>query len=700
MITKEQTISLIDSLDAEYFTARQLYGALQTKSTAERIVVKETLDWLAWQGTLLYDKRNNRYRKLREDEVGTATFQANARGFGFLLRDDGGEDLFVAPSKTNGAFNRDKVLYRILHGVKGEAEILRVLERGMTNVVGTYDKSHGARFVLPDEQRFVSDVFIPPKKDMGAKNGQKVVVHITRFPDDNRNSPEGEIVEILGFPNERNVDMMSVAASFGLTDVFPQNVARCAQAAPQSVSARDLAGRRDLRKECIFTIDGEDAKDLDDAVSIKQNSDGTYTIGVHIADVSHYVPAGGDVDEEAFNRGTSVYFPEKVFPMLPRELSNGICSLFEGVDRLTLSCVMTIDGRGNVKDSDIFPSVINSCHRMTYRAVQAILDGDKEVSERYSDIADSLREMERLARILRDARNRRGNIEFESREVSFVHNDLGEVVDVVLADDSFSHQLIEEFMIVANECVAEYAEHLELPFVYRVHEQPDESKLRVLFALMKGLGIPVKRPRGIYNSVLQAALVKAEQTPYFNLVNDVMLRTMQKARYSEVNKGHFGLASERYCHFTSPIRRYADLTVHRVLKTVLAGKLTDKALVYYTERCADAARQASAREKIADEAERKANDVKKCAYASRLIGEQFDAHISGVTERGIYAELDNTVEGFVSIEQLGAHLEYNPERFCLYNGSVRYSLGDKVTVQILSVNRQACRIDFRLVEKR
>ena len=696
MNLREKIYALIQDINGEWFTAKQLYGALQTRSTAERRAIVEALNELEKDCKLFFDSRNKRYRKVTDSDFGTAEFQANPRGFGFLIRDEG-DDLFVAASKTHGAFHRDKVMYRKLNGTKDEAEVVKILQRGMTYVVGTYDKSKNARFVLPDEQRFISDVYVLPKKDMGAKNGQKVVVHITHFPDDNRNCPEGEITEVLGYPDEKNVDMLSVAASFNLSQSFSDKAERVAASLPQTVAESDIVGRRDLRDQRIFTVDGEDAKDLDDAISISYNADGNYVLGVHIADVSSYVPLGGDIDREAFDRGTSVYLPQTVFPMLPRALSNGICSLYEGVDRLTLTCSMTIDRSGRVVDYEIFPSVIRSCHRMTYTAVQAILDGDPQTTERYADVKQDLLLMEKLARILWDKRNRRGNIEFDSREVEFVQNDDGEVVDIVLADNSFSHQLIEEFMLVANETVAQFAAGLDCPFVYRVHAKPDDEKLNVLFALMRGLGLNVKRTRQIHNSALQSALIQASQTPYFNLVNDVMLRTMQKAKYSEVNSGHFGLASDCYCHFTSPIRRYADLTVHRVLKTVLNGKLTDKAVAAYEQICSDAARQASVREKIADEAERKADDVKKCAYASRLIGEQFSALVSGVTERGIYAELSNTVEGFISAEQLGTSLIYNAERFCLYNDAVRYSLGDAITVRIASVNKQACKIDFDVV---
>lgn len=695
MNIKEKIYNIIERTEGRYFTAKQLYGILQTKSTAERRAVADALHELANEFRIVYDERNNRYRMTAEGEFGEAEFLANQRGFGFLVREGEEQDLFVPAPKTHGAFHRDRVVYRRLIGTRDEAEIVRIVERGTTHVVGTYQKSGGSRFVVPDDARFISDVYISPKRDMGARNGQKVSARVTRFPEDNRNCPEGEIVEILGYPDDKNVDMLSVAAAYGLSQTFPDRVQRFANATPQTVAASDLAGRRDLRNARIFTVDGEDAKDLDDAVSVDRTSNG-YVLGVHIADVSHYVPVGGDIDKEAFHRGTSVYLPETVFPMLPRELSNGICSLYEGVDRLTLSCQMTLDKQGRVVDSEIFPSVIRSRHRMTYTAVQGILDGDKELTERYADVAEDIAVMGELAKVLQAKRDRRGNIEFATKEVVFVHNDRGEVVDIRLADDSFSHALIEEFMIVANETVAEYAEACGLPFVYRVHAKPDRAKLDVLFALLHGLGINVPRPQEIRNSVLQHALVKAEQTPYFNLVNDVMLRTMQKAKYSDANSGHFGLASRCYCHFTSPIRRYPDLTVHRVLKTALAGKMTDKALAAYAEMCAESAAQSSRCEKLADEAERKADDVKRCAYAERIVGQEFEAIISGVTERGIYAELPNTVEGFVSAEQLG-FLQYDPDRFCLFNDATRYSLGDKVTIRVVSVNKQACKIDFDLV---
>ena len=693
----EKVYKTIQSLSTEYFTAKQLRGVFGTSSTLERQALAEALDQLEQQRKIVFDLTNRRYRLPKQGEFGEAVFQGNARGFGFLLMEDG-NDLFVPASKTHGAFHRDVVLFRRVPNTKDEAEVVSIISRGTTELVGTYDTTNNTRFVLPDDKKFVSDVYVSPQKHLGAKHGQKVVVKITHFPSDNRNSPEGEIVQVLGFPDEKNVDMLSVAHSFGLSREFPQNVEARVSKIPQTVDEKSLVGRRDLRNQCIFTIDGDDAKDLDDAVSISTDGVGNFVLGVHIADVSHYVKPGDDVDKEAFNRGTSVYFPETVFPMLPTALSNGICSLFQGVDRLTLSCQMTVNARGKVVDYEIFPSVINSCRRMTYANVQRIFDGDKGALAEFSDVVAPLMQMKQLAEILQNKRSKRGNIDFVSKEVYFVHDNDGNVVDVLPYPHSFANQLIEEFMILANETVAEFAQVCDYPFVYRIHEKPDEQKLAVLYSLMAGVGISVKHSQEVHSSVLQDALAKAEGTPYFNLINDVMLRTMQKAKYSTFNSRHFGLASNCYCHFTSPIRRYADLTVHRIIKTAVTGKMTDKALCAYEQIASDSAQQSSARERIAIEAERKADDVKKCKYAQRIVGQSFWAIVSGVTEHGLFAQLPNTVEGFVSVERLGGYFVFNKEKFCLASDHARYSLGDKIAITVLSANVETTKIDFDLAK--
>lgn len=676
-------------------SAAQVCAAVGTRSTAERKAVKEALKGMEKQCLVFYDSRSRRYRMAAEGDYGQAVFDGNRRGFGFLEMEEG-EDLFVPPSKTNGAFHKDLVAYKRIAGTKDEAEVVKILKRGTWQIVGVYDEKEKVGFVIPDEDKFSQDVFIGEGKNLGARNGQKVVAKITSFPEDNRNNPEGEIVQVLGYPDEKNVDLLSVAYAYGLDRNFPAACQAEAEKMPDAVSPDECKGRRDLRSKKVFTIDGEDAKDLDDAVSIDTDSEGNFVLGVHIADVSHYVKRGGEIDNEAFTRGTSVYFPEMVFPMLPTRLSNGICSLFEGVDRLTLTCEMTVNTQGKVVRSDVYPSVIRSRHRLTYTAVQALFDGDVQTAAKYADIADDLFVMKKLAEILQEKRKARGNIDFQTKEVYFLRDEKGDVTGVQPVQRCFSHKLIEEFMILANESVAEYAFSCEYPFIYRIHEKPDPEKLAVLTALMKGVGINVKNTKEVHSSVLRDALEQAEKTPYFNLINDVMLRTMQKARYSPVNSGHFGLSSRCYCHFTSPIRRYPDLAVHRILKDAVKGNFS--AFGRYSDEVKDISVQSSRREKIAAEAERTADDVEKCRYAQKLIGQSFDAVISGVTERGIFCEMSNTVEGFVSVEKLGGQFAYNEKLFCLSNGSVRYCLGDCVRITVESVNLGALKIDFCLQE--
>ncbi len=694
MNLSQKILQLVKDANLQNFSAKQVCTLIGTQSHAERQIIKQVLEQMQSEAIIFFDEQSKRYCVVEEPHFGKAIFQGNKRGFGFLLVESG--DLFVPAPKTFGAFHGDTVLYKRVPNTEDEAVVVKILQRGKNLLVGTYQKQGHLRFVLPDDQHFSTDIFVQPKRDLNAQNGQKVVVKINSYPKDNRNCPEGEIVQILGYPNQSNVDLLSVAITYGVSQDFPEKTLARAQKLPQIVEPKDLAGRVDLRDQKIFTIDGDDAKDLDDAVSVAKNDDGTFTLGVHIADVSHYVKAGDDIDKEAFARGTSVYFPDVVFPMLPKSLSNGICSLYEGVDRLTLTCQMVVNQKGNVTNYQIFPSVINSCHRMTYNNVQAIFEGDQALREQYCDIVECLDNMQALAQILQNKRLKRGNIDFATKEVSFVRDQKGNVLDILPYERKFAHQVIEEFMILANETVAEYVQDCTYPFVYRIHEKPDEQKLAVLMDLMKGVGIKVKHSQQIHNSVLQDALLQAKQTPYFALVNDVMLRTMQKAKYSTENVGHFGLASRCYCHFTSPIRRYPDLIVHRIVKTAVAGKMTEKAIGAYQIMATDCATHSSKMERNADEAERKADDVLKCKYASAHLGESYFAIISGVTERGIYAQLPNTVEGFVSVDKLGSYFNYNPQKFCLVNGSTKYSLGDTIKITIQSVNKSAFKIDFDL----
>lgn len=693
MNLNSRLLQLFKESKATFLSRKQIFQLADAHTRFEKGAVGEALDVMVKEGLLYFDKRNARYRLSRQEDFVTGIIDGNARGFAFLVPDGSeGKDMFIAPHRLNGALHRDRVLARPIPDTADEAEVVKVISRGMKQLVGTYTVSNGARFVIADDKKFFKDVFIPPRKSLNARNGDKVVAEITVYPHDGRLNPEGEVTKVLGVGGV-NSDMVSVALSFGISDQYSEETERHCRKVKQPVSGQMYEDREDFRNCNVFTIDGEDAKDLDDAVSVRVLADGKVELGVHIADVSHYVGPEDPVDKEAFQRGTSVYFPDRVFAMLPKTLSNGVCSLQEGEDRLTLSCVMVFK-EDEIVDFRLTPSVINSKHRMTYNKVQAILDGDEESYAGYSDIAEDIKIMARLAQKLIDRRNVAGNIDFDSNEVGFEIVD-DDVTAVVPKKRLFAHRIIEQFMISANETVAQFVFNCGYPMVYRIHEKPDGEKLAVLIQLLKALGINIQETQNIHASSLQKALEQARQTPYGNMISDVMLRTMQKARYSVVNAGHFGLSSRCYCHFTSPIRRYPDLVVHRVVKSILCNKMTDKAVSAYeemTERCAV---QSSIREKVAMEAERKADDMLKCRYCLRLVGQCFDGRISGVTENGLFVELPDTVEGFIERNDLVEDdLTFDGSSYSLYNDNVRYRLGDEIRIKVLSVNMSACKIYF------
>lgn len=693
MNLNSRLLQLFKESKATFLSRKQIFQLADAHTRFEKDAVGEALDVMVKEGLLYFDKRNARYRLSRQEDFVTGIIDGNARGFAFLVPDGSeGKDMFIAPHRLNGALHRDRVLARPIPDTADEAEVVKVISRGMKQLVGTYTVSNGARFVIADDKKFFKDVFISPRKSLNARNGDKVVAEITVYPHDGRLNPEGEVTKVLGVGGV-NSDMVSVALSFGISDQHSEETERHCRKVKQPVSGQMYEDREDFRNCNVFTIDGEDAKDLDDAVSVRVLADGKVELGVHIADVSHYVRPEDPVDKEAFQRGTSVYFPDRVFAMLPKTLSNGVCSLQEGEDRLTLSCVMVFK-EDEIVDFRLTPSVINSKHRMTYNKVQAILDGDEESYAGYSDIAEDIKIMARLAQKLIDRRNVAGNIDFDSNEVGFEIGD-DDVTAVVPKKRLFAHRIIEQFMISANETVAQFVFNCDYPMVYRIHEKPDGEKLAVLIQLLKALGISIQETQNIHASSLQKALEQARQTPYGNMISDVMLRTMQKARYSVVNAGHFGLSSRCYCHFTSPIRRYPDLVVHRVVKSILCNKMTDKAVSAYeemTERCAV---QSSIREKVAMEAERKADDMLKCRYCLRLVGQCFDGRISGVTENGLFVELPDTVEGFIERNDLVEDdLTFDGSSYSLYNDNVRYRLGDEIRIKVLSVNMSACKIYF------
>lgn len=622
--------------------------------------------------------------------------QGNERGYAFLIPTDGGEDYFIPHSDLKGAMHGDTVLCETTFGSgsRTTARVLKILERGITELVGTYFTCKSGGFVSPDDRKYYNDIFIPFGKGVRAKSGDKVVCKILYYP--KKMNPEGIITKILGRQFDKKAELKSILYTYKLPERFNKTVIDELNKFDGDLTAKDYKGREDFRKLITFTIDGEDAKDFDDAVSIKKLRGGKYLLGVHIADVSHYVVGGGAIDKEAYERATSVYFPEQVIPMLPEKLCNDLCSLRAGVDRLTLSCVMTVDKNGKVCDYKITPSVINSSARMTYNQVQKIIDGDKATIKKHKNIVPSITLMNELADILIKRRDEEGSIDLDVKE-SAIYVDKKGNISVEPAPRDKAHRIIEEFMILANVTVAEYMFYLEQPFIYRVHESPSEEKLRVFYDFLKGLGINAKRKRdGVFSKDFQTVLKKAEDTPQYTLINRVMLRSMQKAKYSPVNVGHFGLSKEHYCHFTSPIRRYPDLVIHRIIKDFLSGKGELERI--YGEFVFDASKQSSEREKNASEAERTVDDYYKLLYISDFIGEEFNGIVSGVTGFGVFVELESGVEGLVKIETIkGKRFTYDEKTFTLSDGKKSYKLGQGVRIKVAGVNYGDRRAEFVFV---
>ena len=626
--------------------------------------------------------------------------QGNERGYAFLLPTDKGlEDYFIPHADLKGAMHGDLVLAEATdgEGARTTARVLKVIERGITELVGTYFTCKSGGFVVPDERKYYNDVFIPFGKGVRAKAGDKVVCKILSYP--KKQNPEGIISKILGRQFDKNAELKSILFSYKLPEKFPKEVIAESENLSDKISAEDLKDRKDYRNLLTFTIDGEDAKDFDDAVSVERLSGGKYKLGVHIADVSHYVRPSSAIDKQAYERATSVYFPEKVIPMLPERLCNDLCSLKEGVDRLTLSVMMTVNKDGKVTDYEISPAVINSSARLTYNKVQAIIDGEEKVIKKYKNLYDSIMVMNELADILIEKRDRDGSIDLDVKESAISVDVNGEIL-VTLAPRDKSHRIIEEFMILANVTVAEYMFYLEKPFIYRVHEDPSEERLENFYAFLSGLGVSARRSReGVHPKDFQTILKKAENSRLFTVINRVMLRSMQKAKYSPVDVGHFGLSAKHYCHFTSPIRRYPDLVIHRIIKDFLSGKVDVEER--YGNFVFDAAAQSSEREKNATEAERAVDDYYKLLYISNYEGEEFEGVISGVTGFGLFVELGNGVEGIVKLETLRGRRRWtcDQKNYTLSDGKTTYKLGEGVKISVAGVNLAERRAEFILIDK-
>ena len=690
MKLKEKILSKIKNGSLTFKNAKAMCDGLGVKYS-DRDKVKKLLGELEDEGEIIKDAQGG-YATPAQLGAFRGTVQGNERGFAFIIPDekdvhDG--DYFVPRRALNGAMNRDKVLAVHKRGTEDEAYVVKIIERGQKRIVGTFEKDKRAGYVIPDDKRFDSDVYVPLSLCLNAKPGDKVVAEITSYP---KNAMVGgKIVEILGESGDFYTEELSIIRSYGLIEEFPAEVEKAAEEVARQPIV--LGQRRDLRSLLTITIDGEDTRDIDDAVSLEHNGE-HYILGVHIADVSHYVKLNSKLDREAYARGTSVCFPDMVLPMLPKALSNGACSLNEGDDRYAMSCFMTFDKSGKKLGYDICQSLINSNHRMTYTEVTAILDGDAAVAEKYADVAPMLKEMEKLCLKLEGRRKAAGSINLDVKEAHIYVNEEGKIV-IPDYERSVSHRIIEQFMVSANESVADYAFRRKAPFLYRVHEQPSPEKASTFFSFLRDLGVsPVGNVHDLQPSDFQKILKEVEDKPFSSVVNRVMLRSMQKARYCEDNLGHFGLASQCYCHFTSPIRRYPDLFVHRVLKKLLAGDDAG-AKKAYGPIAREAGIDTSECERRADMAERDVDDLYKVVYMQDKIGEEFDAVISGVTNFAVFAELPNTIEGIMRIETLPQDsYAFIEEKFLLKGIRHSFKIGDPIRIKVAGCDYGNMRVEF------
>ena len=639
----------------------------------------------------------------------TGKFCANEKGFGFISIDEEKEDIFVPSKSVNGALDGDTVqfiVYKQKEGdKKAEARIVKIVKREKETVVGTFQKSKNFGFVVPDDKSFNTDIFIPKKKCREAKNDDKVLVYITKYPSKGKNA-EGEIMEILGNMNEAGVDLLSVVKEFGLNNEFPTEVLNYVETIPQKIEEKDIKNRRDFRKDRVFTIDGEDAKDLDDAIHVEKLENGNYKLDVHIADVSNYVKEDSVLDKEAVLRGTSVYMFDRVIPMLPFELSNGICSLNAGENRFALSCLMEIDEKGRVVSSDVCKSVIKVTERMTYTDVNKIINNeDEKVLKRYEPYIQDFKLMEELARILKTRRVTNGYLNLEIPESKIVLDKDGKCIDVHKYETTFANEIIEQFMLTANETIAEKFYWLEAPFIYRVHEEPDYDKIQETNKFLFNIGYKIKASKdNIKPKAFSEVLDKIKGTEYEKVISTLILRALKVARYESENKGHFGIASSYYCHFTSPIRRYPDLFIHRVISEYIKDdyNVPEEKLQDFTAKANKYAETSSDCEKVATKAEREAEDIKKAEFMESKIGEEFDGIISSVTSFGMFVELENTVEGLIRFENMGGEYFNYDETFKKLigeNSKKVYKIGDKVHIRVIEANKELRKVAFELVDK-
>ncbi len=694
---------IMDLVAAEFYVPmkeKELAVMLQV-SKEDRGELNRILNELLVEGRLSLTKKGKFIKAKHSDKELIGTFISHPKGFGFVEIDGRDEDLYIPEDFVNGAFHKDTVKVALLSGQNGtrqEAQVIEVLARGMRQIVGIYDKSNkNYGFVIPDNTKISDDIFVPVERSKGAVSGHKVVCEITDYGKNNR-KPEGKVTEILGHANDPGVDIMSIVKGYELPIEFSEKIMNQVERVANEVSEADMVGRRDLRDLQMVTIDGEDAKDLDDAVSLTK--DGMhYQLGVHIADVTNYVQENSALDWEARARGTSVYLVDRVIPMLPHKLSNGICSLNAGENRLALSCLMTIDIKGEVVSHEIVESVIKVDRRMSYTSVKKILEDKDEIETKsYQELVPMFELMRELAGILREKRKKRGSIDFDFPESKIVLDKQGHPIEIKPYERNVATKIIEDFMLIANETVAEHFHWMELPFLYRTHDNPDPEKISKLSTFIRNFGYSIKnKQEEIHPKELQKLLAKIEDTPEEALISRLTLRSMKQAKYTINCTGHFGLACSYYCHFTSPIRRYPDLQIHRIIKEQIRGRLNEKRIEHYNEILPEVAKHSSEMERRADEAERETDKLKKVEFMEARVGEIYEGIISSITTWGVYVELPNTIEGMIHVSMLpGDYFYYDSETYEMVGQAtnIRYKLGQTLKVKVNATDKILRTIDF------
>lgn len=710
MIKETELLAFMRETAYKPMTYQELEEHFQIQTAAEFKDFLKLLNALEQDGKIILT-RTNRYGVPERMDLVKGRLQAHAKGFAFLIPEDREHpDVYIHANDLLSAMNGDTVLVRVSTrssgGGKLEGEVVRIVNRAVTQIVGVFQHHETYGFVIPDDKRINRDIFVPQEGFGGAVDGEKVVAHIVNYPE-GRSAAEGRVIEILGHKDDPGVDILSIIRKHQLPETFPEDVMAEAQAAPERIDEAEIAaqGRRDLRDKVIVTIDGEDAKDLDDAVHVELLPNGHVQLGVHIADVGYYVTENSRLDQEAYNRGCSVYLVDRVIPMLPHRLSNGICSLNPKVDRFTLSCEMEFDEQMKVVKHDIFTSVIRTKERMTYTNVRKILeDEDPEVTEQYSELVDTFKLMREVALRLRSKRMKRGAVDFDFQESKVIVDEDGKPIDIIKRERSIAEQIIEEFMLAANETVAEHFHWLKVPFIYRIHEDPDQEKLMSFMAFVANFGYTVKgKGNKVHPRALQTLLEDIQGTKEQTVISTMMLRSMRQAKYDAESTGHFGLAAEFYTHFTSPIRRYPDLVIHRVIREVIeaGGELPAERLEYLASRMQDIAQQSSERERVAVEAERDTEQLKKAEYMLDKVGAEFPGIISSVTSFGMFIELENTVEGLIRLSALtDDYYHFHEQHMALIGerSSRIFRIGDEVKIRVARVNMDDHTIDFELVD--